>query len=152
MDRYSIIHEDYNMKEEMKIGLRNTIDNEIKNSILEIPSLVQKHIRQIVITEICRQLNLRYSFNEFKPDYSCQESSPLYIEIRDTIKDQFREAIQKNINELLTNRDMNQIMKGAKTSIDESIKYAFRDLWREELAIIAEREAEKLLDEVKEQL
>lgn len=135
-----------------RIGIRNTIDNEIKNSILEIPWLVQKHIRQIVIAEICRQLNLRYSFNEFKPDYSRQEDSPLYIEIRDIIKDQYREAIQKNIKDVLTKRDMTQIMKGAKISIDEAIKFAFHNLWREELKIIAEREAEKLLVEIKEQL
>lgn len=140
------------MKEEMKIGLRNTIDNEIRTCIFEVPSLVQKHIRQVVISEICRQLNLRYSFNEFKPDYSCQENSPLYIEIRDIIKDQFIEAIRKNINELLEKRDMTQIMKGAKSSIDEAIKSAFHNLWREELKIIAEREAEKLLIEIKEQL
>lgn len=135
----------------MNSKIKLVMDMAVAEIITDIPNLVDKEVRQVIVNEICTQLNLRYSFNEYKHN-PLENRSMFSMEIRDYVRNQFSGVMQKNIDELLPKRDMNQIMREARKSVDEAIKLEFQKLWKEELKEIAEREAKKLFEEVKKSL
>ena len=132
----------------MKDAIKKEVDRVIAASIQSIPKIIDTYIKEVIIKEICQQLNLRYSFGEFRPD-SDSSGGAFRLELRNKVAEQFKDVIQQNIADVLTKRDMTAIMKAASKSFHEATMFEFKRLWSDELREIAREEALKMVEEVK---
>lgn len=135
----------------MKDAIKKEVDRAVTASIPSIPRIIDTYIREIIVKEICHQLNLRYSFGEFRddPDATC---GAFRMEIRDKVAEQFKGVMQKNLADVVIKRDMTAIIKATSKSVNEAVIFEFKKLWADEVREIAHQEALKLVEEVREGL
>lgn len=136
----------------MNESLQKEINKTIEDAFFHIPNLISKQIKDVIISEICEQLDLRCHFGKYEPKSAYSNENAFRKEIKEYVHNQFKAVIQQNIFTLLDKQDTTAILRTAKRQLDLLIKNEIKELLSEELQIIASTEAARIVTELKQDI